>query len=566
VSADGLQRTDVGAAPAPATRSWTARLRDAVEDFDWHQVSAVIDGYSAHLRASPAGGATREAKEILRMLRENRRYEGLLEVADALLANHVTDAAVKRAVAQGLVDRGRAATSLLVFRAILDDPQTSPEERAEALGGVGRCSKELFLATSDPATRAGHLTRAYTAYRSAYDDDRTNVWLGINAAALLARAAREGLTIDDATRAPLPPAAARSQARQIADGVLAAVTQMSEPDAWAIATACEACVALGLAEDAVTYTSLLIDGGEATPFILAALLRQLTTLWQLDVTAPPGSQLLPVLRSELLAHRGGDVVLGADDLRGAPLDPQSPDYEKVFGDSRFVGLPWYRTGLTRCRAVARLETESADGIGTGFLVSGPALHPALPPLVLVTNGHVVPEGLDPVDAFVAFHGLDADPSGASPERRFRVSRVLWHEPSAAPGLDTTLLVLDAYPDEVEPLPISADLPNLGGTSQRAYIIGHPRGLETPQYSLQDNVILDYDEVLLHYRSPTEAGSSGSPVFDSQWRLIGLHHAGRVDTPRLHNQGGTYPANEAILMSAIRTRLGQRPPETAGPTA
>jgi hypothetical protein len=566
-----LQRTGTGD-PTP-TGSWTARLRDAVEDFDWPLVTAVVDEYRAHLRAAPAQVPVREAKEVLRLLRENRRYEELLAVADALLANHVIDAGVKRAVAQGLVDRGRPATSLLVFRAIADDPETTPAEAAEALGGIGRCCKELFLATTDPATRRGYLTRAYTAYRGAYDDDPDNGWLGINAAALLARAAREGLTIDDAQSAPVSPAAARSQARRLAGDVLDAVVGTAEPDVWALATACEASVALGDLDEAVGWAGQIVDGGDASAFELAALVRQLTTVWQLDAGTPPGDRLLPMLRAELLSRNGGDVVLDVGDLRADLLDPTSEEsLEKIFGDTRFVGLPWYRTGLERCRAVARVETESADGIGTGFLVAGPALHPALPPLVLLTNGHVIPEGLDPQDAFVAFHGVDADgapePAGAGAaagEPRFRVRRLLWHEPSAAPGLDTSILELAAYPPGVDPLPVADDLPRLGGrTSQRAYIIGHPRGLETPQYSLQDNVILDYDDVLLHYRSPTEPGSSGSPVFDNQWRLIGLHHAGRTDTPRLHNAGGTYAANEAILLAAVRRRLAERPPvEAAG---
>ncbi len=84
----------------------------------------------------------------------------------------------------------------------------------------------------------------------------------------------------------------------------------------------------------------------------------------------------------------------------------------------------------------------------------------------------------------------------------------------------------------------------------------------PQFSLQDNVLLDYDQRVLHYRSPTERGSSGSPVFDNDWRLIGLHHVGGVSMPLLNNAGGTYAANEGITFEAIRGRLAARPPVPA----
>jgi V8-like Glu-specific endopeptidase len=207
--------------------------------------------------------------------------------------------------------------------------------------------------------------------------------------------------------------------------------------------------------------------------------------------------------------------------------------------------------------VARIETADEQGVGTGFLATGADLHPDLPPLVVVTNGHVVPEGLDPGHAHVAFHGLDEDPG---PQARFRVARQWWYQPSADRGLDTTILELDGYPQDVVPTPLAQGLPPKPLRRLRAYVIGHPGGSAQPQFSLQDNVLLDYDYRVLHYRSPTEGGSSGSPVFDDEWRLIGLHHAGGTGVPQLNSAGGIYAANEGITIDAIRGGLAHRPPE------
>jgi endonuclease G len=68
---------------------------------------------------------------------------------------------------------------------------------------------------------------------------------------------------------------------------------------------------------------------------------------------------------------------------------------------------------------------------------------------------------------------------------------------------------------------------------------------------------------LHYRSATEPGSSGSPVFNDLWQLIGLHHYGgtlhRLEPGRTEE---TYEANEGIALRAIVADVEQqrtRPP-------
>jgi V8-like Glu-specific endopeptidase len=319
-------------------------------------------------------------------------------------------------------------------------------------------------------------------------------------------------------------------------------------------TACEAAVALNRHDEAVERAEAFIET-KPEGFTVAAFHRQLLKVWQLTTTSSPGNELLPVLRSALLKVNGGRVTVESTDVRAARL-AHLDGLERILGVEGYVPLAWYRTGLQRCRAVARIQTDYGDGLGTGFLVSGPDLHPDLPPLVVVTNGHVVPEELEPDEAVVAFHGLDDDPGR---QARFRVVRQWWYQPSADRGLDTTILELDGYPADVAPTPLAKGLPAKPLQHRRAYVIGHPGGSAQPQFSLQDNILIDYDHRVLRYRSPTEGGSSGSPVFDDEWRLIGLHHAGGIRMPALNRAGGTYAANEGITIDAIRGGLADRPP-------
>ena len=106
-----------------------------------------------------------------------------------------------------------------------------------------------------------------------------------------------------------------------------------------------------------------------------------------------------------------------------------------------------------------------------------------------------------------------------------------------------------------PLRIAKQMPVVEDGS-RVLIIGHPEGGDL-SLSINDNDLLDRDDRYLHYRAPTEGGSSGSPVFNRDWRVIGLHHAGGDAIPRLNNKGGTYQANEGIRIDAIAAAVSAK---------
>jgi V8-like Glu-specific endopeptidase len=528
-------------------RSWPREFRAAASTFDGPALAQLAAEYATHLYAVPKPPDS--VGQVLLVLRQSRRYKELELVADAALAHGPDAPAVRRHYAQALVDSGNPAVALRLYAELAADETAPRRERIEARGGIGRCYKEMFLACTEPDRRRRFLSRSLEAYLAAYlEDTDVYTWQGINAVSLLARAGRDGIQ--------LPSGSPRAAA--LADDILRTVDSAPVRDTWTEVTACEAAIALGRYDEAVERGEAFI-GTTPEGFEVAAFLRQLQKVWQLDTTTSLGNDLLPVLRSALLAVDGGQVTVASSDLRATRLADElgGGRLEAILGADRYLSLSWYRTGLKRCRAVARIQTADEQAVGTGFLVAGPDLHPDLPPIVAVTNGHVVPEDLDPGDAHVVFHGLDDDQGR---QGRFRVARQWWYQPSSDRGLDTTILELDGYPQDVVPTPLAKGLPPRPLSHRRAYVIGHPGGSAQPQFSLQDNILLDYDHRVLHYRSPTEGGSSGSPVSDDEWRLIGLHHAGGTRMPQLNKAGGTYAANEGITVDAIRGGLAHRPPE------
>jgi V8-like Glu-specific endopeptidase len=106
-----------------------------------------------------------------------------------------------------------------------------------------------------------------------------------------------------------------------------------------------------------------------------------------------------------------------------------------------------------------------------------------------------------------------------------------------------------------PMPMAKKLP-LKDKDQRIYVIGHPRGGKI-SFSLYDNLLLDHDIPKIHYRSPTQGGSSGSPVFNQNWDLIGLHHAGGTRVQKLNGKVGVYPANEGIWIQSIASMIAAK---------
>jgi len=79
------------------------------------------------------------------------------------------------------------------------------------------------------------------------------------------------------------------------------------------------------------------------------------------------------------------------------------------------------------------------------------------------------------------------------------------------------------------------------------IIQHPMG-GPKQICLTDNKVINIFDGKLQYTTDTMPGSSGSPVFNDQWRVVAIHHAG--GNLVTNTRGDRVFANQGILIKSI----------------
>ena len=306
----------------------------------------------------------------------------------------------------------------------------------------------------------------------------------------------------------------------------------------------EACIALENKQDANRWCERYISAPYADMFELGSTERQLREVWELEKRDIPGAEVLRIIQGRL-GQLGGEMDFSDHPRSLMPTDKLT--FQAQLGSESTKSVRWLNTLCHRSYSVAKITKHIDDTkAGTGFFIKGSDLRPSWgPEYVLLTNNHVVNERGDRD----AIRSSDAciRLTRSLRDRSFTIRKVVWSNQE----LDTTICAVD--------LPEDKALENIGlpvgrtndvklqdeESKLRLYVIGHPFGAAL-QISLYDNYLVEIleDKGRLRYRSPTEKGSSGSPVLSKDLEVIAIHHATLDD--------GT--ANQGVLLDAIRYRL------------
>jgi len=542
---DELEQTSVVWKDSPEL---VLTLSELLSSFDWAQAQTVCEKLIDRLRVAEAPLPQAPARQMLTLLRRKRRFDMMAQLAKALLDTGQDAPIIRRQYVQALIETNRLNEARAELNTIVADSGIPRSEKAEARRLAGRIEKQLYVspAQGSERERSEHLLRAIELYYSVYVEDPASLWYGINVVGLLARAAHDGVAVTGFPNMI-------DLAREIDMSLREKIDRAGDLEYWDYAVAVETAITLGNYEAAYESLMLYIADPRCDAFEIASMLRHLTELWQLSTDREPGARLLPILRSTLLKKVGGQITLGREEV-AAETTNIGPSLERVFVADHYQSFEWYKRGLKRAAAVASIETREGQAIGTAFLVLAADFFSGRPDSerLLLTATHLIgigtyPTAISPEQAIAVFEASGQ----ACP-----VKSIVWSSPVEA--LDATFVSVDGLEPNAEYCPVVPPPEAFNpAKKQRLYILGHSGG-RSLSVSLQDSFWLDTDGTRLHYRTPSESGSSGSPVFDeTNWTVVAMHHSRSQYMPRLNNNPGTYEANEGIAIAAIqRATLGK----------
>lgn len=248
--------------------------------------------------------------------------------------------------------------------------------------------------------------------------------------------------------------------------------------------------------------------------------------------------------TELMKEAPRNIALNAklkgltEASRVSVLSGDEKKLEKLIGPANtLLRISWLAKGLDASKAVCRIVTADGRPVGTGFLTDGG---------YLFTNNHVINTKQTAEQLLAEFNyefGLD---------NKLRERTTYKFDPSdfITSGQDeldfTRIKVVDKPDMPLRQWGIVEFAPDaVPAVSDPVNIIQHPNG-QDKQIALNANEVMHLDGRFLHYAADTLPGSSGSPVFNQQWKVVALHHAG----VNINVNGIAKPANEGILFRDI----------------
>ena len=236
------------------------------------------------------------------------------------------------------------------------------------------------------------------------------------------------------------------------------------------------------------------------------------------------------------------------------VDIQESDFEKLIGGkSQLVKISFLNKAMKASKSVCRVivdKGKNKEVKGTGFLIEGG---------FLITNNHVLKNTKRADKARIEFNyeedesgipktieSYELDSSDFLTDSKLDFTRIKVKDPNNSLSKWGALKINTEY------------IPEIG---EPVNIIQHPDG-GYKQIALTANEVISNNWMhYLFYNADTLPGSSGSPVFNQDWEVIALHHAGRLMTDkkgglRINAKGDRTSANRGVYSKYIIEKIDE----------
>ncbi|KST65527.1 trypsin-like peptidase domain-containing protein [Mastigocoleus testarum] len=258
------------------------------------------------------------------------------------------------------------------------------------------------------------------------------------------------------------------------------------------------------------------------------------------------------------------VPLSATDITstisdfGPEIDWQEPDETELQSwfkpEPNFLDVGFLMQTIQHATSVCRIEISNQKILGTGFLIASN---------LVLTNYHVLHSAtadiqINPSDIILRFGCFTSATGNESEGQVFKlVSDRPILESSPTNKLDYVLLQVEESITQIADItPANCDFENLPAKGTALNILQHPEG-SSMKIAMSSNAIANIspNTGLMQYITRTSPGSSGSPCFNEDWKVVALHHA----------QKATHfgSIREGILLSSIYQEIQQHLPSSLG---
>jgi endonuclease G, mitochondrial len=277
-----------------------------------------------------------------------------------------------------------------------------------------------------------------------------------------------------------------------------------------------------------------------------------------NISSLSAEELLPIEEKPLIKSIIQDNILGGDVnlvkrkemIFAKGFEPTEFAYERAIGrnDSLYSNFTEL-IALTK-RKVGRIvikEDSKLVGYATGFMVSSS---------LLLTNWHVFKyQGLADESEIHFFYEYDAQGHPVNPVI-FRFDTTKFFN-----DVDLDYCLVGVKPTDVTGkislaqigyLYLDKTLGKIGDVNvEKLNIIHHPQG-DYKQISIRENTFVGIDATKIFYETDTAQGSSGSPVFNDQWQVVGLHH----QSVAKKNANGDYLDKDNKVIPIVDDKIDQ----------